>query len=455
MRTIIVSLLFTASSVLAAQSTETPIPFDSALRVVAVTPAVATRLKLGAPSWPVSGLYREARLYSIDPGGGFVLVVQLPSGALQRFPLSAAERTTLGFSIDAAMRASGRPSAEPMSEFVSEPAGNAFARHQTFLAAIVYAPLAASLADDGAAAGGIYLATTGLAFFISYGSAQNTPFTRAQSDLAGSLGLAAAAGGILAGYSLTGDADRGVRALALGSAVAGMAAGVALGERLSDAEAHAATLGIETAAVTAVTVAGVAGADPRSMAIAAVLAGGTGYSIGVHYPRRASYTVTAGDVEATSTAGLVGVLAGGAFVAGLDRPSPAQYAGFLGGGYLAGLALGDLTFARRFDLTQAQANIINVGAIAGGLLGLAVPVLGDVQNNGVPYAVAAGGAALGTAAIASTFPTVGSKVSATGRATERGSRGTGGGARFSITPGGLAGLAARTPGRHVLARLVF
>ncbi len=109
----------------------------------------------------MTGLYREARLYSIEPGGQFVLVVQLPSGALQRFPLSAAERGSLGLAIDAAMRAAGRPSAEAMSDFVSEPAGNAFARHQTFLAAAVYGPLAASLADDGAAAGGIYLATTG------------------------------------------------------------------------------------------------------------------------------------------------------------------------------------------------------------------------------------------------------------------------------------------------------
>jgi hypothetical protein len=455
MRTSIASLLFLASSVAAAQSTETPIPFDSAQRVIAVTPAVATRLQLAAPTWPVTGLYREARLYSIDPGGQFVLVVQLPSGALQRFPLTAAERSSLGFAIDAAMRAAGRPSAEAMPEVVSEPAGNAFARHQTFLAASVYGPLAASLADDGAAAGGIYLATTGLAFFISYGSAQSVPFTRAQSDLAGSLGLASAAGGILLGYSVTGNADKGIRALALGSAIAGTAAGVALGERLSDAEAHAAMLGIEAASATAVTATGLAGADPRSMALAAGLAEGVGYSVGVHYPRRASYTVTAGDVEATSTAGLVGILAGGAAVASIDHPSRAQYAGFLGGGYLTGLALGDLSIARRFDLTQAQANVVNVGAIAGALLGLAVPVLAGGSDNGVPYAVAAGGATLGMAAIASTFPKAGARTSSSGGTIERRSRVGGSGPRFSITPSGLAGFLTGAPGHHVLARLVF
>jgi hypothetical protein len=454
MRKAIIALSFAAASVAAAQSTESPIPFDSAQRVIAVTPAVAARLQLSSPFWPVAGEYREARLYSIDPGGGFVLVVQLSSGALQRFPLTADERHSLGFAIDAAMRASGRPSAEAMSEFVSEPAGNAFARHQTFLAAVVYAPLAASLADDGAAAGGLYLATTGLTFFISYGSAQNTPFTRAQSDLAGSLGLSAAAGGLLVGYSVTGNADKGVRAIALGSAIAGTASGVALGRRLSDAEVHAAALGIETAAVTAVTAAGIVGTDSRSIALAAAIGGSVGYPLGVRYPRRASYTVTAGDVEATSTAGLAGILAGGAVVASLDHPSSAQYATFLGGGYLAGVALGDLTIARRYDLTQAQANVVNVGALAGALLGLAVPVLTDASDSPLPYAVAAGGAVLGMAAIASTFPKAGSRL-ALGQASARGYQPAKRGVHFAFTPGGLAGVVSKAPGRHVLARLTF
>src|SRR4051794_2528430 len=76
--------LTTTSAVARAQVVETPIPFDSARRVLAVTPAVADRFHLSGPAWTVQGEYREARLYSVDPGGGFVLVVQRLSGALER-----------------------------------------------------------------------------------------------------------------------------------------------------------------------------------------------------------------------------------------------------------------------------------------------------------------------------------------------------------------------------------
>ena len=128
MRSVFLALFVAASSVLPAQSTETPTPFDSARHLLSITPAFADRLKLSPPAWPVSGTYQEARLYSIDPGDGFVLVVQLPSGAFQRFPLSAGERQSLGFTIDSALRTTGRLGASAMS--ISEPAGNSFARHQ-------------------------------------------------------------------------------------------------------------------------------------------------------------------------------------------------------------------------------------------------------------------------------------------------------------------------------------
>lgn len=134
--------------------------------------------------WPARGDYREARLYAIEPGGGFVLVVQQVSGVLERFTLTETERATLRAAVDAGMSATGRPSAESASDLVSEPAGNAFARHQTALAATIYAPLAASLADDGSVAGATYLLVTGGTFFASYAATQSMPFTRAQSALA-------------------------------------------------------------------------------------------------------------------------------------------------------------------------------------------------------------------------------------------------------------------------------
>jgi hypothetical protein len=96
----------------------------------------------------------------------------------------------------------------------------------------------------------------------------------------------------------------------------GTIAGVELGRTLSDAEAHGATLGMLAAGATALSVTTMTGASDRASAAAVAVVGALGYPIGVRYPRRASYTVTAGDVEATSTAGLVGALVGASILGG-------------------------------------------------------------------------------------------------------------------------------------------
>jgi len=147
-RWLFAGLLLVVARVVPAQTIETPAPFDSAARLFVITPGVATRLGLVAPAWPVGGEYIDARLYSVSPTGGFVLVARTPSGVFQRFSLSPAERASLQAAIDAAVVASGRPGADVGSD-VSEPAGNGFARHLTVLGALAYGPLAASLADDG------------------------------------------------------------------------------------------------------------------------------------------------------------------------------------------------------------------------------------------------------------------------------------------------------------------
>src|SRR5689334_19313451 len=237
-RWLIAGLLVAFSRVTSAQTTETPAPFDSAARLFVITPGVATRLGLTAPAWPIAGQYVDARLYSVNPPGGFVLVARTQSGVFQRFPLSDAERASLQRVIDAAVVAGGRPGADVGSD-VSEPAGNGFARHLTVLGALAYGPLAASLSDDASVGGAAYLAVTGLTFFISYNAGQSGRITRAQSDLASNMGLAAAGAGGLLAYSATGNGDKGVRAVALASGIAGTVIGASLGRPLTDAEAHA------------------------------------------------------------------------------------------------------------------------------------------------------------------------------------------------------------------------
>lgn len=440
-------LLMLFAVTLRAQTIETPIAFDSAHRVFAITPGMAERLALQSPAWLVSGEFREVRLYSVSPGDGYTLVVHRPSGTFERFALSLSERTTLGNAIDAAMSVAGRPSAEIAADMVSEPAGNAFARRLTILSAIAYGPLAASLADNGPGAGALYLLTTGLTYFVSYGAAQSNKFTRAQSDLAGDLGLAGGGAGLLLGYAATGEGGKAVRATGLGGALIGTVAGASLAKRYSDAEAHGAIMGVEAGAAAGVAAASLANADGRSVAFASVLGGAVGYPVGVWYPRHAGYSLTAGDVEAIGTSALIGSLWAAATL-GTD-PGAARVGATLGLGYLGGAFVGERVIARSFNLTQTQANVLKVGALAGGLIGLAIPTLADEQSLPLQAVTAAGGATLGMAALAASFPRS-TRVGSSLRSTRQvGSFGV------SISPASAFAAATGVAGRHSLVRLSF
>jgi len=448
-RWLTLGVFLVVSRVASAQTIETPAPFDSAARLFVVTPGVATRLGLTAPGWPLAGQYVDARLYSVSPGGGFVLVARTESGVFQRFSMSDAARATLQRMIDSAVTTSGRLGADVGND-VSEPAGNGFARHLTVLGALAYGPLAASLGDDESTAGAAYLAVTGLTFFVSYNAGRTGRITRAQSDLASNMGLAAAAGGVLLGYAATGDADKGVRALALGAGIAGTIAGASLGRPLTDAEAHAGVTGIEATAAAGWALSSAVGAS--SQGIAAAVAGGEalGYVLGVRYPRRASFKVTAGDMNAVQTAGLVGALYGGAALSAIDNPSPRQIGITMGSSYLAGMVVGNYTIARPLDLSSSEANIATVGALAGGLIGLAVPVLTQSNDNSLALGAAGFGATLG---MAITLGITRDSRSASGARLDRTSD-----ARWRVTAPsalGLAGLSARAPGRYPLLRVTF
>jgi hypothetical protein len=433
-----------------AQTIETPVPFDSAQRVLAVTPGMADRLGLRAPVWPVVGEYREARLYSVAPSGGFTLVVLRPTGALERFTLSSTDRAALGGAVDAGIALAGRTSTESPTDMVSEPAGNAFARHLTVYSALFYGPLAASLSDDGPPAGALYLITTGLTYFMSYGAAQSNPFTRAQSDLAANLGLASAIGGLLSGYALTGDGEREVRALALGSGIVGTITGVGLGARLSDAEAHSTIMGVEVGAATGLAISGFATGDNQAAAIAAVVGGAVGLPVGMVYPRKASYTLTAGDVDAIGTTGWIG--AGWAAATLGDGPSRSRIFATVGVGYLAGVFLGDRLLARPLNVTQSQANVLKLGAIAGGLVGVALPVLAGNESAAANFGAAAAGATLAVAALSGSFPASTRAGTSRLRSADWATRI---GSRLSFSPASALGALGKTPGRHSILRITF
>ena len=430
-----------------AQTVESPVAFDSSQRIVAITPALAERLSLAPPVWPVTGEYRDARLYQVQPQGGYVLVAARADGAFQRYPLHDDQAAALRAAIDAAVALSGTPVGDIVGG-VSEPAGNAFARHLTLLSGVMYAPVAASLASGPTGAGALYLVVTGGTFFVSYAAAQSERITRAQSDLAANLGLAIGLAGWGAGYATTGNSDKAVRAVALGGALVGTIAGASLGRTMTDAEAHSAMAGIETVAAATWAIASGAGADGRAAAGLVSASGILGFPLGVAYPRHVRYRVTAGDVNALQTAGLVGALYGAAATSKNARARGIGLA--VGSAYVAGALVGDLAIVRPFDLTTSEANIGTIGAIAGGLIGLAVPVLAQSDDNAVLFGAPAVGATIGlSVALGIAKPLRAPRVRLSDRSERR--------SRVQVEPTipWLAGLLQRRPGAYPVLRVTF
>jgi hypothetical protein len=423
---------------------------------MAVTPVLATRLRLDAAAWPVTGEYREARLYSMKPAGGYVLVVQRTTGVLERTTFSDVERDALRNAIDAGMSATGRPTGESGSTMISEPAGFAFARDQTVLGLWLYGPLAASLADEGTSASAAYLLVTGGSFFASYAAAQSQSFTRAQNDLAAHLAVDGAAEAALISYALDNDYDKPERGLTLGAAVAGTIVGASLGRSLTDAESHAASAGVTMSGLTGWGIASALGAEGRAQAAIAAVSGVVGYGIGLAYPRSASYTVTAGDVNAVYTTALLGAGVGGTLVAD-SKPSSQLVGAFATPAYLAGAWAGDRLIAKRFDLTTAQGRILQVGALAGSLMGLALPVLSQSSDAALNVGFATMGGIIGTAVTLQTMAPrrAGLSGGETGSSrVERHRVGTRDGLHIDVAPA-LVGALSGAPGRYSIVHWTF
>jgi hypothetical protein len=443
--------------VVRAQTTETPIPFDSAGSVRALTQGLAERLMLTSPAWPVTGAFDEARLYAVS-GGEYVLVVQLAGGVVRRYPLSAAAREALGRAITDALARTGRVVGEERTASISEPARGAFIRNQMLLTALVYAPAGATLTHDGKAGAAVWLLATGGSYFALSSLAKRTTITKAQNHLATDGGLRGAllTDGLLHTFGVDMDADIAIGA-GLAGALAGAVTGFKLGKRWTDGEASATTNASTLAALTALGVAGVSGIiddSTRERLLSGVTAasGVAGYMLGRQYPRRAGYRVTSGDIGTLQLTALLGIgVSAIPFVRNTDVDERA-FAGALTAGMLGGVLVGDLVLVRRFDHTEGEAWRVKLGALAGGLLGGAVVVLAEPS--------ASGGVALVTAgAIVGTF--LGERVVSPARDGSRRAEvpatgsARGFASRVSVDPTGLVAAFAGVRGSFPVAQIRF
>jgi hypothetical protein len=383
----------------AAPAVERPAAFDSAGRVLVVTPALAARLRLAPPAFPVAGPFVEARLFAAPdagPAGPAVLSVSRAGGAVERYALGPPERAALAAAVASGLAVAGPGLRGDSAVTVSEPAGRAFVRNQTALGLLVYGPATAALVGANEAGVTIgYAAGAGAAFATSLAISRQRPVTRAQAILSGSaaLGGAAATSGVL--YLIGADEDRGYAGAVLAGAVGGSIAGFRRAAGMTDAEAAAATSAAFLGAGTVATLAGALGSyqgdEGRPTVAAGVAALGAGYALGPRYARTRRYTVTAGDVGTLSPAAVAGALLGGAIgkAVGGDDQSGDQ-AGWAGAtlGVVGGVLAADRLLVRRADHTPSEADLLRLGTSVGGLLGLALA--NASTNDGTALMAAAG-----------------------------------------------------------------
>lgn len=385
-----------------AQVVEIPVAFDSAGHVRSVTPALQSRLQLTVPAFPVTGDYVEARLYSVSTGG-YVIVAQRSDGTLERFALTDRQAATLRATADAALVSLGRMTGEEAPATISEPARGAFVRNQVLAAAWLYGPAVATLTHNYAVGTAAYFATIGGTFFYVTNLSKHTTVTKSQNDLATDGAVRGTAAVLLTANALglDLDADLGASGILLGG-LGGSILGYWLGRGLTQSEAQAMSTGSTLAALTAVGLTSSVHAvddddDGRLVSGMAVAAGVAGYVLGPSYPRRARYTVTAGDIQMLRLGAMLGVMTSAVPIAG-GGSDPRVAAGLLTAGLVAGTLAGDLIFVRPYDHTQSDAALVSLGALAGGLMGIALPVAAESGNGTIYMSTATLGAILGTLA---------------------------------------------------------
>jgi hypothetical protein len=404
-RCLTLALLVVLAAPAAAQVTETPLAFDSAGRVPTITQGLAERLRLAPPAWPVLGSFVNARLFARSDSG-YTLVVLRGNGSFDRYALDANAAEALRSVVRTALASGRRAGLGEQTDLFSDPAGNAFVRNQALLGVLIYGPAAATALSgngDPSLAAATELIVSGGAFFAALARRNHMPpVTTAQNILATHMATRGAAFGAAVAY--VGDADASAAGLSiLAGSVGGTIGGMARARRMTDAEAAASGLVADATALTSLGIMGAAGLldeDGRNLRGALGIASAalvTGYVIGPAYPRRARYTVTAGDASALRTSAALGMaIAATPFMDGGRHDEASQYAA-LTAGMLGGLVLGDRFLVRPRDHSRSEGTLLWTGATAGALVGAGVAAAGDASGR-TTWIIGTSGALLGLVA---------------------------------------------------------
>ena len=390
-----------------AQVVETPVPFDSAGRVMAVTPAMAARASLGFPAWRITGDYREARLYRL-PDNTYVIVVTRPTGAIERYPITAEEREDLRARTSQLPPGIEEQLGRAGAGFVRITRNSDFVRNQTIIGLLFYAPsFAYAITDDAAGGTAAYLLAAGGSFFAASELTRRMEISDAQNAYATHFATRGTLVGVGLAHALGGE-ENWLGAGGFVAGIGGTALGLTIGRNRSVDEAAATGFGAD-ALVVMTGIGQVFGRDGfdedesgsddyPSRSEAGVLVGSAlvGYQLGALYPRFVRYNVTEGDVRSLWVTGGIGMLAASAAVGGEDASNDAEAAALIGG-FAAGVVAGNFFNVRRLDMSMREANTLALGTAAGALMGAGLYVLIDRErdNDGVARGLATAGAVAG------------------------------------------------------------
>jgi hypothetical protein len=403
------------ASLTAAQSVvqvERPIAFDAMGRVLVLTPSAAARWKLAPPDWPLGSEWKEARLFAADTMAlatqGAVLVVQRVDGSVARYAYAGEALMRLRGMVESALLAqgnSGDGARGGTAYELSEPAGNVFVRNQTVLGLIAYGPATAAIfSSNGAAAGGGYLLAAGSSFFIAAKTVRDRSVSRAQTLLAFHGGIRGSIAGAAVAAITERDGGAGYGAPILIGAVGGTVAGFRGARGMSDGEAASSGFGADLGGLTTLGLSGAFGLFEDDTATrnqeletrgkvalgAGIAAAAIGYAVGPRYARRSAYNVTAGDIDVGFTSAVIGALGVNALLPS-DVDSRTRFA-VSTGGLLLGAFAADRTKIRHGDRTSADGTLVQLGAIAGALMGGGFAVITDMNAQATVGAFAVGGA---------------------------------------------------------------
>jgi hypothetical protein len=338
---------------------------------------------------------------------------------------------------------SPKPAAEAPREM-----NKAFVRDQTILGATIYGPaFATTLTDNGLSWSAAYLVMAGGSFFAAAELSRDITITEPMRRLA----TGAAAHGAIAGLLAGGVTKANARTTAAGvffASIGGTALALTAGKHVTDDEVAGALFGADAGALYGFGLSRAAnagaGKDPdRASAIAALGGMFLGAPLGGAYVASVPYRVTAGDIGTLWPSAAIGATLGWATIAN-SSPDEKKQATALVAGSALGLLAADRWLVRRYDHTRSDANMVTLGAAAGGLMGAGVSVLVNSKQDGfrASTAVLTAAGMLGGVALAERFQT---PLADAGRKL----------GRLEVNPAGILALGMRTPGTHSLLHWTF